>query len=407
MGGRPKVYDDVDALLKQESVSRWLRGLKEGSGRTTALYHFARYLRWARESGFVADPDRIVAECMDGTNRTLVEHLKRLHDYCSTGKDLEGDLPATRQRVYRSVRSWYDANYVSLPRSALKVPAEKSSSNHVRKEVTAMEFLGMVKKVLASAKLSARDKSIILTVLQGGFDDSTLAEAFNYVAFPQLAKWFGTQDYKTWDVSKCPVQVWVNRPKTDYRYYSFVDVDALEALKEHLEVREREFGKVAVHRPRNPGDLPTSDPVFLNQHGRPIRPSDVWHVFNDAGKRAGINVKGSTRSPYKGASIRYPFRSHECRDTMVTLAKRVGADVVAPNFFVGHSIDRLKYDKSPQDDPGYYRDEYLKLARPWLNPLSGKSLEVEKKLTAKFEERLSALEEKIEAALNRSRGAPS
>jgi len=177
-----------------------------------------------------------------------------------------------------------------------------------------------------------------------------------------------------------------------------VDVDAVEALKAWFAIR----GPINTRPQENPRDLPKSDPLFTNQYGVAITASDCWKIFHEAGARAGVNVPDGTRSEqYKGARLRYPFRSHECRDTLVTLHRKAGADVVAANFFTGHSIDRLKYDKSPWDEEEYYRQEYLKLARPWLNPISGKALEVEAEITKRFEERLRSLENEVRAVLSK------
>ncbi len=119
-------------------------------------------------------------------------------------------------------------------------------------------------------------------------------------------------------------------------------MDAIDATKEWLEVREREYGPMKIHPPRKAGDLPSSDPIYVNQSGRPTRPADVWKVFNYPGKRAGINVQTEPpeKATFKGARTRYPFHSHEVRDVMVTLA-RGAVDPSIPMFLTGRSIDKL------------------------------------------------------------------
>ena len=409
MGGRPKRYDDVEPLLSKESVRIWQGNLKEGPGRKTALYHFARFMRWRRNNRLESDPEVLMRECMEGTNKTLVEHLKQLQEYCKTDPDFDGDRPSTRKRVYRSIRGFYSANFVPLPKAELKVKNDRESSSYVKQDVTAREFLNMVKKILVSVKLSVRDRSVILTALQGGLDDSTLVEVFNIVAYPQLVKAFGTENFREWDASsKCPIRIILNRPKTDYSYYTFQDVDAIDAMKEWLEVREREHGPITIHPPRRAGELPFSDPIYVNQSGRPVRPADVWRVFNDVGKRAGINVQTETpeKTPFKGARTRYPFHSHEVRDVMVTLA-RGNVDPAIPKFLTGHSIDKLGYDKSPWNNPEHFRSQYAILARPSLNPISGRVLEVQTEVERKFEERLASLERDVRAfALKQAASAP-
>jgi len=45
-------------------------------------------------------------------------------------------------------------------------------------------------------------------------------------------------------------------------------------------------------------------------------------------------------------------------------------DIAIANFFIGHSIDRYKYDKSPWDDPAHFEEQYKKLSRA-LNIVTG------------------------------------
>lgn len=71
-------------------------------------------------------------------------------------------------------------------------------------------------------------------------------------------------------------------------------------------------------------------------------------------------------------SIRYRMKTHEIRDLFRTEWHRAqtyaGADADCANFFMGHSIDPLKYDKIMRDKK-YALEQYRK-ALPWLNILS-------------------------------------
>ena len=393
MGGRRRIHDDVAPLAEKRTVATWLRSLREGPGRTTALYQFASWTRWRKELGLNADPDALIEECLDGTNRTLIAHLQAILQYCQ-GASFQGDTLETRQRNYNSLRGFYLANLVSLPRKKLQVG---EANGRARQEVTATDYLKMFKRALEHTDV--RGRAIMLNSLQGGMDDSTLAKVFNVLAFPQLARHFGTSSWREWDAARCPVRIDLVRPKSGERFYTYQDIDAVEAMKVWLDVR----GEPRIYEPASPQDLPTSDPIYPGRFGPPISPALVGQVFRGAGKRAKVNVhNGAPLGDFKGARLRYPFHSHEVRDTMITLARRAKADVAAANFFTGHSIDKLKYDKSPWDDEDYFRSEYLKIARPYLNPISGKALEVEEALSRKFEERLARLEEEMSEYASRS-----
>ena len=195
-GGRPKVYFDLDQLIQKKSVACFLREFREGQSRKSALYSLAWYLRWLKARGLAADPDLLVEECLNGINRTLVQNLNLLKEYCKGGAMDDGGLE-TRKNHYRTVRSFFDANLVSLPRSKLRMGGN-SSNQEVRTEPTATEFLALARRVLTSGRLFVRDRSIILTMLQSGMDDSTLAMCFNYVGYPQLVKHFETEDWREW-----------------------------------------------------------------------------------------------------------------------------------------------------------------------------------------------------------------
>lgn len=396
-GGIRPIYADIKELAEKETIKRWLNSMAPGPTAKISIYALARYLRWRRAKGLESDPDKLIQECLDGNNRTLVRHLQEALEYVSQYPGKRG----TVEKQYELIRSFYAHNFVSLPMQRLSI---KAGTNGITKEVTATDYLEYVKAVLEMGKLGVRDRAIILTMLQSGMDASTLAESFNFYAYPQIAEQLGPDPAK-WDLSRCPVRIVLVRPKREYRYYTFLDIDAVEAIRDYF-LRKRGIPKVL---PALPGEMPRSEPIFLNKHGEPITAFYVSIMFRRAGKKAGVNKADQAfkPGPYKGASLRYPFHSHEVRDTFITIAKRAGADLTAANFFVGHSIDKYGYDKSPWDDPEYYRNEYIKIARPWLNPLTGQALkareEALKEAYSAVEQRIRSLEERLSKLL----GAPS
>jgi hypothetical protein len=390
--GKPRVYGDIEGLAATKTVSDWLSGLAEGESRRGSLYRLARYARWRKKEGLSSDPDEWIVECLGGTNSTLAAHAQDLRRYLERSGEFKDLRKATPLKSYGTVRGFYERHLVPLPRARPKV-GNGLQSAEVEVEVTAMTFLGYFRRVLEAGHLTNRDRALELTMLQGAMDASTLTKVYNFVAYPQFVVHFGSEDPEEWDTGHCPVRIDLVRMKSDYRYYVFEDVDAIDATKVLL----RERGPLKIYDAK-PGLLAKSDPIFVQQGGEPIDSTRVTRVFCESGMRAGVNV--SNGEVVEGARNRYPFHSHECRDTIITLTKRARADPVAAQWFTGHSIDKLKYDKSPWDYPEYYRDEYLKLARPYLNPVSGKVLEVEEKITKRFEERLSRLEKEISERLS-------
>jgi len=383
--------------MKSERVKFWTQGLRP-SGRRSALYHLASYLRWRASHNYPDDPDKMIEECLNGTHRTLIDHLRVLKLWVE-GEEFDGSEKSTRSKYYTDIRGFYKHNLCELPSSPLRT----GSPSNVKVEVTAISFLEYAKRVVSSRECSVRDRAIVVLNVQTGMDDSTLAKVFNYVAYPQLVKQFGTEDWQSWNTDRCPVRIDLIRPKNGYRYYTFIAEDGLECLKQWLNVRYSQTGRgIKIYEPKRPDQLPTSDPIFLVEGDRPLQPYLVSKIFKDLGIKAGVNIRPPEKMErFKGAKRRYPFHSHEVRDCLVTLARRCKVDIAIANFFIGHNIDRYKYDKSPWDDPEHFRDQYRKLSK-YLNILTGKEAlmkeEYEKKLedeVQRRDERLKMLEQQV------------
>jgi hypothetical protein len=238
--------------MKFERVKYWIKGLKPS--RKTSLYHLASYIRWRAPHGYSIDPDRMIEECLGGAHRTLVEHFQVLKLWVE-GEEFDGSERSTRNKYYNDIRSFYKHNFCELPSSPLRI----DSSSNVKAEVTAISFLEYAKQVVSCKECSVRDRAIVVLNVQTGMDDSTLANVFNYVAYPQLVKHFGTEDWQSWSAERCPLRVDLVRPKSDYRYYTFLAEDRLECLKKWLNVRYSQTGKrIRIHEPKRPDQLSIS-----------------------------------------------------------------------------------------------------------------------------------------------------
>jgi hypothetical protein len=164
-----------------------------GTGKTSraqALYCLNRFVLWRKKNGLNANPDAWVADCQGGTVRTLTNHLQTLKDWIKSSEFYDSSKE-TRRKAWFRIRGLYEGNNVPLPAVKLRLP--QKGVQQVKVEITAIEFLGMITKVLSAGHLTIRDKSVILTMLQSGMDASTCACIFNLVGFPQLVSHFGTE----------------------------------------------------------------------------------------------------------------------------------------------------------------------------------------------------------------------
>ena len=358
---------DLDSLVQFESVKRWIRNLKEGPGRKSALYNFHRFLNYVRANSNYENPDQLIDAALDATVRELSKHVDLALGYAESLKDVDR---ATREKHYNTVRSFYFHNRAALPESPLNHHDEITVSAKPGPEESLM-LLSDVKKAVSHSKCGVLARAVVLCVVQAGLDDSTLANVFNFFAYPQLVKHFGTEEWQNWTPDKCPVRIDILRPKEDVRYFTFLDVDAISSLKDWLNLRYTLTGKrISEHDGRKQNRLPSSDPIFIVGGERPLQAYYVSNIFRELGFDAGINVRPAEKlERYRGAVRRYRFHSHECRDLMKSLARPCGVDEPVIEFFLGHSIDRYGYDKSPWSNPEFYREQYQKM-RVFLNVLS-------------------------------------
>lgn len=373
--------------LRFETVRPWYEAHRS---KKTMIYRLASYVDWRRQNGLSTDPDSWVRECLNGTNLTLIEHARALESWVNS-EDMRKKQVETRHRYSTDIKGLYLHHHIRMPRLNFARGVEDSS---VQFEVTATEYLEMARKVLTHAGIPLRDRSIIMSIIQSAMDESTLSKVFNYVTFPQLAKHFGTEDFTRWDESKTPVKVDLVRPKTNYRYYTFLGHDAVMLLREYLVSRRATFGEIKIHGSTHPKALPRSDPLYLNKYGQPISAGYVGMIFREAGKLAGVNVPPTLKlAKYQGATIRYPFHAHQARDTLITLRQRAHVDRAVVDFFAGHKFDDDNYD-SPWDNPDLFRDEYVKVSK-YLNIITGEKALLKEEYDRRLESELSTRDQQL------------
>lgn len=178
-------------------------------------------------------------------------------------------------------------------------------------------------------------------------------------------------------------------------YYTFIGSDAIDALKVLFHSRGWKQDTV----------------LFRNEYGEPLSKNSLACYFRSHAVRAGvikqhtlacldcagetvkqlIKKEGLKRTyyvctvcqsihlasdypigPCERGGVRYKAKPHELRDVFRTQCHYAqtyaGFDGSACEFFMGHSIDSLEYDKIMRDS-SYAKSEYRK-ALPWLNILS-------------------------------------
>ncbi len=201
--------------------------------------------------------------------------------------------------------------------------------------------------MLTTGKASLLDRAVVLCKFQRGLDNSTLVDRFNFTAWKQIIKWFGTEVFEKWDLSKCPVPIILTRIKTGYRHRGFLDIDAIESLQKYLKFRYEKTG-----RPMEVGE-----PIFLNDRNNPINENWVQRLIPRLAKNAGIQRKFMVNSRIKKEKT-----SHELRDLLKSTL--IASDVVqyVCDLAIGHKI-KDSYEKQDELYPEKSRAEYMKASK--------------------------------------------
>ena len=207
---------------------------------------------------------------------------------------------STLSGMCAAIKSYFDAHDVA---TNVKFNGKKRDEIEVTEEPE-LEIADFYKMMTAN-KVDLMVRAVMLVKFQAGLDSSTLADRFNFYAYPQIAKWCGADYHKVWEKDKCPIPVQLVRVKTGIKYTTFIDRDALDAVKTYLSWREEHHG------PRDP-----AGPIFLTTRNEPIR--GEW--ISDAFRRLSYPSKAQRRL---GNGI-LKLRSHKTRRLLKSLLMECG-----------------------------------------------------------------------------------
>ena len=325
-------------LQKLFKFDRWLRG---------------RRLSFQRHVRADADTVRIVSEDMTlggvedllrayresrGADSAFVRMIKTfLLDDMHAGKK-----PSTVSMYYSAIRAYFDRN--DSPIRSLRF--DPGTAYDGAEDEGARMTLEDLMKILTVGRPTIMEKAVILAKFHRGLDNSTMADRFSYQAWEQLVEWFGTEDHARWDVAaKSPVPVRLTRIKTSYSHVGFLDIDAVDAIRDWLRIREGMTGS----------PMRAGEPMFIKNSRKAI--TDVWisALIRRLAKKAGIQER---LADYKVA-IRYKATSHEMRDLLKSTLIDSGCRYDVADHVIGHR-PKDSYDKQSILYPESMRSEFAK-----------------------------------------------
>lgn len=344
------------------SVKRWMSHLKDGSykhgkspGSTRSLYlgHLGVFSMWLEgrefevkqqvvEGGAIttqrrqrtfANVEDLLNFCEDDnfgvmmTNRIVSDYLNDSSHGGLTKPAIIG--------MRTAIKSYFRIHGFSLD---VQVNLNKHACHDVVNdtEMNLEDFYNLI----IHGRPSITFRAIMLIQFQGGMDVSTFADRFNYEAYSQIVGWFGTDDRQRWDLSRCPVPLTFVRMKTAHQYTTFIDRDAVEALRGYLDMKEGKYGK---HDP--------SGPIFLTSIGTAVRAVWISNRFAEVAKRSGMQKKVRCNI--------FKMRAHGLRTLLKSTLEACGCAPYAADHVIGHK-GKDRYQKPAELFPQKLREEYSK-----------------------------------------------
>jgi len=304
------------------AAERWLGRLSENS-RPNYRSVFRRFLAW---SGVTAEG------LLEKRREGEFEMLDLVQKYVS-GLDL---TRGAKLATYRILRSFFKHNRCPLPddgsfivRGSRPPPTPKLTLDHVR---------------LLALNGNLRDRSLVLVKWMSMLDSERLAYVNKHCV---------EQIVSQMKQGASPIRIDLpSRKQNEKGYYTFIGKDAIDALQEYFD-KERGWPKLG-------------ESIWIG-HGRGLATKGIKAAWLRLTKRVGLIPKNSGKR-----GVQYGFGCHEMRDLAKSLlhtqAKKDGFDMDCCEWWLGHTVDKLGYDKFMLDQE-YMRKQYL-VAEKHLNILS-------------------------------------
>lgn len=323
-------------------VTDWIANQTRPSTKRNFKHHFTKFWTWIQSEGLFETPENLLTDYEHKTGKEKYLHIEIIKKYMKWLKDEAAYSINSRISALTALRSLYNFNHTPLPK--LTRQDRRRMLEPTQKEIDRQLGTNPVKiKDLKDTLMEANEpyRTILQIMYQSGMGLSEF-QYFNTHGWKQIKDQLEKEG---------PMKLKLFRRKTSearvHAYYTFLGEEGKDAIKRWLRIRESKYG------------LPKDDdPIFITiqkRNGVIGAPSKVTiqHNLIRAMKKAGIvplNAKGP-----------YDLHPHELRDMFKSMCTVAGVNAVVSEFFLGHVIDRLGYDKSPKYDEAFVKNEYLKV----------------------------------------------
>ncbi|MFH1328317.1 MAG: hypothetical protein ABIH76_05695 [Candidatus Bathyarchaeota archaeon] len=360
-------------LVQHPTIEKWIN--EQTSKSTRNLYSISAY------NYFLFLKKKRIFNSLE-TMLEDFEHLrgKELYRHIDIAKEFIISIDAgvsTKRNAWTAIRNLYNFNRTPLPQilhsetSKLFAPAEQEKIIYLTQVHTQTP---MTREDFASVLASCNDmyRGAFMFMFQAALGIAEF-EWVNKYAWNQIKGQLTKSD---------PIRIDLFRQKTSNgklrKYYTFLGRDAIQTLKTWLKVREIHY---------QPMD--ERQPIFVC-YARQFRKWTPLNKHNLENTMSCVAKKLKLIPAVQATcATRYKIHPHEMRDLFKSLCTISGVSKVAAEFFMGHDIDKLGYDKSPEMPEGakFFMDEYRKV-EPLLNVISNPQAD---RYDAKVEEQASVI----------------
>ena len=268
------------------------------------------------------------------------EFVKVIKDYLLESKHKKL-ADKTMKIIVNSIKSYFEKNDAPIN---FKYNVKVGHVTPEDREDEASLNLEELMQLLTVGNPTLVQKAVFLCKFHRGLDTATLIDRFNFQAWKELVGCFGTENYKKWDVSLCPVPIKLKRVKTGYEHTGFLDKDAIDSLVKYLEYRKKQTGK----------EMSEDQEIFLTEKKNHITKEWVITSMKKLRKNAGLDDK---LSGYE--TTRYRINTHEFRDLLKSILMDSGSRPDICDHVIGHKPEDT-YEKQAKMFSGELRREYAK-----------------------------------------------
>ena len=282
-----------------------------------------------------------------------IEIIRTIKEYLMDSNQHSHKSKGYMNNIIYSIKAYFDKNESPIYISFNTDIDHEDVSEMIDDNVSTLSLNDLM-ELLTTGKPSIVEKGVTVCKFQAGLDNSTFSDRFNFEAFPQLVKYFGSDIHDSWDLEKCPVPINVTRIKVGFPHICCLDRDSIVMLQKALDWRANKTGE----------KMKIGQAMFLNSWLKPITNRWISELITKLAVRSGIQKTFEIKSGHKNEKV-----SHELRDLLKSTLISCGVSSYASNHLIGH-MPRDSYEKEAILYPDKIRAEYMK-ASSTLNIFTG------------------------------------